>query len=321
MILSVDVGYGRTKIATNTRKECFSSYLVRFRKNGPDFMNKADVVEVDSQKFFVGDKALSQGSPISIIGDSFHGSHYWKALLAYAIYTVRDEINENIDTLVLGLPLSQYNEERKMQLKSVRNFKFYVNGEEYDISVDNVVVLPQGAGAILEYIKKEEGTAIVDIGYYTLDLAYFREGGFNTAQSFSSNFGIQRLYQQISKEINKKFNISPDIKKIETIVRTKKFLYEGKEYDLSEMVAEFKYDYCQDLVGILNESWSEVLKEVNRVVFIGGGTEVIKDLLPNKANFVVPENPSFANVLGFYKYGQRFVKTTHKEEVKEVVNE
>jgi len=313
MILAVDVGYGRTKIATDKRKEYFSSYLVRHRKSDLDFMNKSDIVEVDSQKFFVGDKALSQGSPISLIGDSFHGSTYWKALLAYAMYSVKDEINEGIDTLVLGLPLSQYNEERKMQIKSVRDFKFYVNGEEYNISAGNVVVLPQGAGAILEYMKKEEGTAIVDIGYYTLDLACFREGGFNAAQSLSNNFGIQRLYQEISKEINKKFNISPDIKKIERVVRTKKFLYEGKEYDLSEMISEFKYDYCQNLVGILNENWSEVLKEVNRVVFIGGGTEIIKDLLPDKANFVVTENPSFANVLGFYKYGEKFAKPLERE--------
>jgi len=310
MVLAVDVGYGRTKIATDTKRDYFNSYLVRYRRNNLDFMKKSDRIEVDGQKYYVGDKALSEGTPISLIGNNFHGNSKWKALLGYALYKLRDELKENIDTMVLGLPLSQYNEERKAQLKSISDFKFNVNGEEFYYNTDKVIVLPQGAGAILEYMKKEEGTAIVDIGYYTLDLAYFREGGFNVGQSLSKNFGIQKLYVDIANEINRRFNVSPDIKRIESIVGTNKFLYEGKEYDLSEMISEFKIAYCQDLVGILNENWAEVLKEVNRVVFIGGGTEVIKEIIPDQANFYIPENPSMANVLGFYKYGEKFGRTT-----------
>jgi len=314
MILAVDVGYGRTKIATDRKRDYFNSYLVRYRRNNLDFMKKSDRIEVDGQKYYVGDKALSEGSPISLIGNNFHGSNKWKALLGYALYKVRGELSENIDVMVLGLPLSQYNEERKAQLKGVSDFKFNVNGEDFIYSIGKIIVLPQGAGAILEYMKKEEGTAIVDIGYYTLDLAYFREGGFNVGQSLSKNFGIQKLYVDIANEINRKFNISPDIKRIENIVSTGRFLYEGKEYDLSETISEFKIAYCQDLVGILNENWAEVLKEVNRVVFIGGGTEVIRDIIPEQANFYIPENPSMANVLGFYKYGEKFGQDA-KEEV------
>jgi PRTRC genetic system protein D len=305
MTVAIDVGYGRTKIVTANKRDMFDSHLVRYKSSSLDFMKKTDKVEVDNFRYYVGENALAEGSPISLIGDHFHGSKEWKALLAYALYGIREQ-GSHVEKLVLGLPLSQYNEQRKQQLRAVKDFRFSVNGEDYQFTFDKIFILPQGAGAILEYITQEDGTAIVDIGYYTLDLAAFREGEFSVEQSASINYGIQKLYHSIAKELNRRWNISPDTKKIEKLLRSGKLLLEGQEIDIREMLTELKFGYAEDLVSRLNDNWSEVLKDVNRVVFIGGGTEVIRDILPDKANFLVPQEPSFANAAGFFKYGESF---------------
>lgn len=308
MIVAVDVGYGRTKFATEGKVDFFSSYLSFFRDYYTiDFMRSVDVIEVDGISFYVGDKALAVGDQISLIGNDFHGSREWKALLSYAFYQMKDNISNNvIDRLAIGLPLSQFTDKRKAQIRSIKSFRCKINGEDFEFEVDKIIVLPQGAGAILEYSDSEEEIGIVDIGYYTLDFAYFKDGEINPKYSSSENSGIFKLYQYVANLLKKKFDISCDTKAIEKIINKKKIFVEGKEHDLSDDIDNLKYDYCSELVYYIKQHWGTVLKGIQKIMFIGGGSEVIKTFLPEKSNYVIPKNPAFANVLGYYKYAKQF---------------
>lgn len=304
--IAVDVGYGRTKVVAAKKREIFPSHLVAYSNTGLGFLKKSNLVEVDGTKFYVGDDAGAEGSPRSLIGDTFHGSKEWKALLVYALFLFKDFLQDSEEyRLVLGLPFSQFDEQRRQSLKkAATELKFSVNNEDFKFSFAEVIVLPQGAGAIFEHLNEDDSTAIVDIGFYTLDLAYFFSGEFSVNRSTSVNYGVENLYKAIGKELTRLYNISYDVNRVEKVCRSGKLFYKGGEINLSDAIATHKHRYAEELLNRLHEHWADVLNDANRVVFIGGGAEIIRDILPSQANFFVPSEPSLANVLGFLKYGE-----------------
>jgi len=312
-IVAVDIGYGRVKLYNSQIKFSYPSYLVKYTPSDISFFATPDYIEVNDNKFYVGEDAYTMGKLIPLIGENFHGSDEWKALLGYALYRYFQEKGgyNDIDLLVLGLPLNQYNEERKQKIKYIKSITASVNDQSFSVKVKDIVVLPQGAGAVMLYQDKYDSMAIIDIGYYTIDLALFLDGKFVFSRSLSFNFGIHELYKNVAKKISKKFNYRPDYKKIEEIVKTKKVKIKGAEQKVDDLIDECKLNYCFDLVNMIKDEWEDSQKEAEKMLFIGGGAEIIKDILPADPQFLVPENPAFANALGYMKYAEEFCG--HKE--------
>lgn len=312
-IVAVDIGYGRVKLYNSNIKISYPSYLVRFTEpNLALFSSTPDMIETnDGNKYYIGESAYTMGNLISLIGDNFHGSSEWKALLVYALHRYFQEKGtySDIDILVLGLPMNQFSEEKKHKIKNYKNISAIVNGESLNVKVKDTVVLPQGAGAVMLYRNQYNSLAIVDIGYYTVDLALFLDGKFIFSKSLSFNFGIHELYKNIAKIISKKFNYRPDFKKVEEIVRTKKLKIKGVEQKVDDIVDECKMNYSFDLVNMIKDEWEDSQKEADKMLFIGGGAEVIKDILPDDPQFLIPQNPAFANAEGYLKYAEEFCGT------------
>jgi plasmid segregation protein ParM len=307
--IAVDIGYGRTKVVTSSKTAIFPSHLVTFKQSsGLEVLKKTDFVEVDGTKYYVGEKAVSEGSPRSLIGDTFHGSKEWKALLAYSLYSFRDFFKEgNEHRLVLGLPFSQFNNQRRLAIKeAAKDIKCLINNESYHFPFTDVYTLPQGAGAIMEHIGDEDGgiTAIVDIGFYTLDLVVFVDAEFSLSKSTSLNYGVEHLYKDVGKLLTADYNITYDVNRIEKVVRSGKITFKGSEIDLREPIASHIYYYSTEMMNKLQEQWQDVLNDANKIIFIGGGAEIVRSTLPKQSNFSIPENPSLANALGFHKYGE-----------------
>ncbi|MGA1847266.1 ParM/StbA family protein [Deferribacter abyssi] len=308
-IVAVDIGYGRIKLYNSKIKFSYPSYLVKYTPSDISFFATPDYIEVNDNKFYVGEDAYTMGKLIPLIGENFHGSNEWKALLSYALYRYFQEKGgySDIDLLILGLPLNQYNEKRKQKIKSIKSITASVNDQSFNVKVKDVIVLPQGAGAVMLYQDKYDSMAIIDIGYYTIDLALFLDGKFVFNRSLSFNFGIHELYKNVAKKISKKFNYRPDYKKIEEIVKTKKIKIKGAEHKVDHIIDECKLNYCFDLVNMIKDEWEDSQKEAEKMLFIGGGAEVIKNMLPADPQFLVPENPAFANAIGYMKYAEEFL--------------
>ncbi|MDK2792877.1 MAG: plasmid segregation protein ParM [Deferribacteres bacterium] len=307
-IIAIDIGYGRIKLYNGNIKISYPSYLVKYTPSDINFFTTPDYIEVNDNKFYVGADAYTMGKLIPLIGENFHGSEEWKALLSYTLYMYFQEKGgySDIDLLVLGLPLNQYNEERKQKIKSVKSITASVNSQSFSVKIKDTIVLPQGAGAVMLYQDKYDSMAIIDIGYYTIDLALFLDGKFIFSNSLSFNFGIHELYKTVAKKISKKFNYHPDYKKIEEIVKTKKVRIKGAEQKVDDIVDECKLNYCFDLVNMIKDEWENSQNEAEKMLFIGGGAEVIKDMLPDNPQFLVPDNPAFANAIGYMSYAKEF---------------
>jgi len=306
-IVAVDTGYGRTKIATGPDDfQVFSSYLVRGTESG---LTNTHKIVVDNKSYYVGDGAANQEDLISLIGTDFHGSVEWKALLGYALSLTYAQLGEELDTLVLGLPLSQFNDKNTSKLVSLKEgqgFTFSIGSketaDEYRYKIKNMIILPQGAGAIFPYLNNDEVIGIVDIGFYTLDLAYFAHGDFNPAYSSSSAFGISELYKRIINFIQSKFDVEINTDRAEKVLKANKIKISGVWYEIPDEIKKIKREFAEDLMLKVKSKWDNQLKLADKIVFVGGGAEALKGYFPESANFIIPEQPAFANVKGFYQY-------------------
>jgi len=163
-IVAVDIGYGRVKVYNHKVNFSFPSYLARYKASDVNFFNIPDYIELDSYSFFVGEEAYTMGHLIPLIGEDFHGSVEWKALLSYSLKRYIEQSGEKeIDLLVLGLPLNHYNEKRKQKIKSTRVLNYSVNGISDTVKIKDIVVLPQGAGAVMLYQDKWNCNHFLDI--------------------------------------------------------------------------------------------------------------------------------------------------------------
>jgi hypothetical protein len=272
---------------------------------------KVAQIEIDNDIFYIDDDAPSQGAPMTLIGNSFHGSTEWKALLGYALKMAYEGTSGDVDTLILGLPFSQYNQKRADEVNKIKaktGFRFHINNEEHKFNIKDIILLPQGAGAIIPYLKKEENVGIVDIGYYTLDLAYFTKGQLSQPKSMSENFGVHELYQRIIRFIKDEYSFEISIAGADSLIRTNKIKISGNIIDLTDKLSGVKSAFTKELFNKLKSVWENQLMEADNIIFIGGGTEILKEYFNKENNFTVAESAAFANVKGFYEYAVQYGK-------------
>ena len=142
--VGIDLGYGYVKVYPREEKFRSSVYphISRYR-----IEEKRGVVEVEGEVFEVG-----RARSVELRSKSFQGSPEWRALLYWAL---RDE------TLpvkaVIGLPISlsmkETREKLENQLKGIHTA--VIDGEEKEIFIKEVKVVPQGMGGSLRLLYRE----------------------------------------------------------------------------------------------------------------------------------------------------------------------
>ncbi|MHB1680693.1 MAG: ParM/StbA family protein [bacterium] len=289
MVLSTDIGYSYTKYAYDGVLSKFPSIVSK--AGSADCIGELKSYEYGGNRYNIGENAF--GNPnISTRTDDF--------LIKYSPLLLSHIFNkEDIrpDLICVSLSISEY-KEKEEKLKDAVS-KFIVNNEIYN---QEVMVFPQGMG-IWVSCGKPDNAVIIDIGYNTVDIFAVKDGA--PSRDYSKGFpgvGTCILANNISQYIGSKFNgmFIPELE-ANKYLQDKKLKILRREYDLSEFIEDKKEDYSNTIINAIltTPEIKNIIDKTDNFIIAGGGAYYIRDDIKTKYKITIPDNPEYANVIGF----------------------
>lgn len=218
-----------------------------------------------------------------------------KEMFLTAVGLSSDEITNQI---VVGLPLSQYKEDKEafidLLLKD-RIQKINLNGIDRKLIIEDVAVYPEGIGAM---VGKSFNGVIVDIGGRTTDIALIENK--KVKKPYSLPVGTLNLYSDFIKEINSKNGLDLKSDDAPRIIKDGLKIY-GEKKNIDTAMDIFK-SYVEDITRELQISYS--VKTLD-VMLVGGGAAMLYKPFKNRIpNVELIDNSVFANAMGFKRHGE-----------------
>ena len=221
---------------------------------------------------------------------------YIKELFLTSILLSSNEINNQ---LVVGLPLSQYKQDKdklKQLLLSDRIQNISLNGNDRKLILEDIEIYPEGVGALVE---TEFNGVICDIGGLTTELAILENNKIK--QPYSLSTGTLNLYSDFIKSINSKFSLDLKSEDATRILKSGLKIY-GEQKDISFAMDAFK-SYVENIVRELQVSYS--IKTLD-IMLVGGGSQLLYQAFKNRIpQSQLIDNSIFANAMGFEKIGKK----------------
>lgn len=205
--------------------------------------------------------------------------------------------------IVAGLPIVQYKDNKRRfaeEIMSYNDCEVIYKREKLKFKINNVLVYPQGAGALFT-VGESGNCIIIDIGSFTINIAMFEKDGefLSLTKTDTIYSGVIHLYDKVIKEVNRKYDLSLNTNYAERILKDGLEIY-GMSVDTS-FLTEILIDY---LKPILNQIKTSYPYQIMPIYLCGGGGLLLKDILEyNMPNIKLIENSQFANAEGFYRYG------------------
>lgn len=330
IILAIDVGYGNTKLVWGSARDSscellFKSIATTTRQSDDaftDFSQPMDrvVISVNNRNFLVGPEAYLAGSTSSILDKDYIKHDEYMALLRGAMYYMMKKsgtIKQKIDGLVVGLPISNFNEHRDALLKlaiGIHTLPTPVGmrsmyGSTFDVLVDKVLVLPQPIGALRNYAGNLHSgdnsvSLIVDPGYNTFDWVTAYGMRPDMVRSGSFDGGVAHILREVSLQAGKTLGLGViDFVQCESALSTGVLSHKSQKYpfDQFKTIAE---DAATEIVNKF-VSVLDTTRPFDRIVMAGGGAKYyVKALRKKFPDFevVAPSDSVMANVRGFYAF-------------------
>lgn len=285
MILGVDLGSYSVKTSTKI------TFLSKFIE-GESF-TETNKITFNGRSFNIGEGEFSTDWNKSNKSNTL-------ILLYAAIYK---STNDNINKIVLGLPVQQYKKNKASLIDLIENNRFgTINNRK--IVITNVVIAPEGASAYYAMdneIRRMIGNKqliIIDVGGRSTDIIVFENGVIVNVKTIP--VGMLNIYQEIVDYVNSKYTESLKLEDGEIILKEGLFL-NGESKDVSFMKP------------ILERNFNTIFKElqlkynINKgyTYLTGGGTFALGVAFKNRLkNLIISKNPIYDNATGFKKVGE-----------------
>lgn len=278
--IGIDTGFGHTKYAYFKGEELVSGKFPSVVAFANDTIKEAsDGVNVfEGNMYYVGNLANKQPSHNIEELISYKAlEKYAPLLIAHVLKTEKIKPSE-ISEIVCGLSPAHIDSTHAFKDR-VSNFE--VNGEKHDFSVR---LLPQGVGAVTAIkhlsetkkgIKEANDYLVVDIGFNTVDVVFvydkiIQRGKISEANSFEKR-GAINIAEMMRKHIGAEFDRDISLKEALPIVTQNSYRLRGEDYDLTDVVAEFKRDYTKDIMEFLESKYGNEFDKMEKICFVGGG--------------------------------------------------
>lgn len=328
-VRAVDVGYGNTKFTVGMLDQEFEAICDMFPSLTPtalqnDFsraigqQRDTHKIEIRGETYECGKEvrlALGGGSHDRVLDENFCLSNRYLALVRAALaYMGVDEI----DCLVLGLPLTTYEAKRRSLEQAVAGAHEIGNKT---IKVHKVTVVPQPMGGFYDYVVQNNMTdaidhemnLIIDPGYYTLDWVVSQGSRPIDSRSAAVNEqGASTILTAVRDAIEADLSCDPgDIMRIDESLRTGRVLrVHGKHVDLEKyrpLIRQIADSAVNKLI-----TGTRGIVDIENVILVGGATHLYHDAV--KARFPNLEvhtggNPVYANVRGFQMLGEQWLRS------------
>lgn len=313
VFVGIDIGYGYTKVVYDKDKKfIFETTVEPYIPTEKVFGKMPEVISVNGNSYLVGPDAVPRWQ----VTKDFVGSESYYAVVGYCLNEIYKQ-NYDIEGIALGLPPALFNEKKISLLKhNLRQIEFKTI-KQYIKVPDQIVFIPQGVGAYIDFVTTmpmyaNKDVIVIDVGYYTLDMVFLKEGKFISQASESYPSGIEILLQRICSEFTSKYGEFINTKIAETLLQKNSFTFLGKEYKFDAKEVLYKF-YIPEVVSRIKE-YSTYLKNnrfridsIEAIVIAGGGAVYLKDMI--ESVIVLPE-PQFANARGYKIYMEQLVRTS-----------
>jgi len=307
MYAGIDIGFGFTKVVYGDNKNfVFETVVEPYIHSEKRFGKTLDVVSVKNKKFLVGPNATYDWQ----VTKDFIGSEEYYAIIAYCLNQIY-KTGAKLSGIALGLPPAMFNERKIILLRNeLEKTELMVNDNLIPIP-EKIEFIPQGVGAYIDFVVNNpdymnKNTIVIDIGYYTLDIIFIKNGEFVPSVAKSYPVGIEFLLEEISDAFTNKYGIFINKFTAEEILKKGSFRNFTGEYKFDpeeilynlyvpELIARIK-DYVIHLKNKFN------IISIDAIVIAGGGSVHLKNIIEG-AIFLT--EPQFANARGYKIYIER----------------
>lgn len=300
----IDTGFGFTKVVYgDNRSFIFKTAVEPYIHSEKRFGKNADIVSVKEKLFLVGPDATQAWHATF----DFVGSEQYYAVIAYCLHQIYKSGNR-LSGIALGLPPAMFNERKTILLRNeIEKAELMVNKTPVAVP-EKIVFIPQGVGAYIDFILNNpeydgKDVIVIDIGYYTLDIIFIKEGRFIPEASKSYPSGIEFLLEKISDAFTNRYGFFINNSTAETLLKKGSFHELGREYKFNS--EEILYNFYIPEIVTRIKKYSVYLRKnfevdpIKTIVIAGGGAIYIKNMI--EGAIFLPE-PQFANARGYKAY-------------------
>jgi plasmid segregation protein ParM len=322
MILSIDIGYGYTKVIGpdglrfsfpsvigNAEEIAFSSDLIA-GKSSP-------MVQYAGRSFFYGDQAVLQSRLRTAIFDRsrVHDETY-RLLFASALAELSGKLPYGTSiNVVTGLPVG-FIGDREAVVASLAGEYELETDEFFSFNVEQVFVVPQPFGALFRELLSEEGVisnldvehgrvAVIDVGTYTVDFIAADELRYVQRLSASIPTGWSEVVSNIQRTLSDSYRLDLTLHEVDKAMRSGGPRAKGRPIDVEPLLTPALRDLETAVVAKARDLWGEGAM-LDIVLITGGAAEHLADAIQGiypQARLV--PNAFWANAEGFYRFGQR----------------
>jgi len=221
-----------------------------------------------------------------------------------------------IDTLVTGLPVSQWLDPAQQEALQARLTGTHAVTPARSVEVADVQVLPQPAGAYFDFHDTEPDAVaharvlVVDAGFFSVDWVLFDESAMRPANSGTSTAAMSVVLEAASDLIRRDHGSRIERDLLERAVRagTPTMPLFGSPVELEPYLTEAANQTTRVAMTAIRQTLRGETREVDLVLLAGGGAatyaEATRETYP-RARVVVAHEPVVANVRGFWLQANR----------------
>jgi plasmid segregation protein ParM len=347
-VRAIDVGFGLVKLSLSdgrggVRFASFPSMAIPADGSAVRTLStrRRDTfdVPVNGAKYEVGrDVGLAQagGSFGRDVTDEFYRGAIYEALTKGALRYMAESGDTEIDLLVLGLPVNQYNDAKRRDYLQATYEGDIEIGDDRTMRVRKVVVQAQpmggyaaldshidalndtiaATGGALQRLHEGEqldelSVLMVDAGEHTLDWLLIQQGAINPrASGAASDAGRHRVVRAVLESLASEIGgpLGPAVlPRVNDALRQRSPVkLSGVAYDLNRYEPVIM-SVVEDSINRMVDGLRDAHEIVDLIVLVGGQPERYRDVLakrfPAIPVFIMPESLS-ANVRGFQLIGE-----------------
>lgn len=290
-------------------------------------------MEGDSNAYFVGDLALSQGKdPVSDRGNirRYQSINSLRCLLVNAASLIRKKAFGL--HVVTGLPMETYKDVSTMRAEIMRSLsgthRFSLNGESYVVEVSCVRVLPEGSGSsITSGARDESMQAVIDIGGRTTDLYVSKGLQPQTAYCVGVPLGVESAGDLLAQMIKAKYGRVLRPGEIRLILRAlcgagkmPTISYNGADIDVYPLANRAIEEIGGQILSWVAARWNsnergDVGSEFKTISCIGGGAYYFGAILRTRIpHLALVDAPELINAAGYAAFAHGLLIKQQKEQ-------
>jgi len=296
-IIGIDIGQDLTKVCTEDSRIVFSSAVCFFLKSKAA-QYKAEPIEVNGNKFLVGETAKKHGGIINSLSSSFVASDPWLSILFRSIMV--NDINDA--DIILGIPNGVFSRKYVCEIKNNIEHAFL---EKKPGLYTNIQVLPQGVGAYYAHIKgnpndRNKRIAFIDCGYSNINFTVFDDNCYIETEAETMCLGISNLTNEVRKGFFRKYMFYIGHSDIWGALEKEQNEIEFRNHTYHFDIASYIDWYAQWVSSDIEHFVEKVAPY--KAVLIGGAARYINKIIKTRHHLDVMDDPIMANSIGYMHY-------------------